>query len=71
MFNTHLSHQHLKDEDAQPPPVHRAGVGGLGEDLRGQELRGSTEGAGAVPKPHPLLTQAKVRNLQVALLIQQ
>jgi len=48
-----LSDEHLEDEDAHPPPVHRSGVVVIRQDLRGQKLRGPTEGGGSIPVTHP------------------
>ena len=52
-MTSHLSHQHLIDEDPQAPPVHCSGVRGVGQDLRGQELWSTTERTGPVPIAHP------------------
>lgn len=46
---TNLSHEHLVDEDAHPPPVHCTGVVVVCQDLGGQKLRSPTEGGGSVP----------------------
>lgn len=53
MRANNLSHEHLVDEDAHPPPVHRPGVVVVREDLRSQKLRSPAEGGGAVSVTHP------------------
>lgn len=50
---TNLSHKHLVDEDAHPPPVHRPGVVVIRQDLRSQKFRSSAECGGAISMPHP------------------
>ena len=58
-ISPHLSHQHLIDEDPQSPPVHCSGVGCIRQDLRGQKLRGPTEGAGPVTVTHSYTQRQK------------
>lgn len=44
MVYTDLPHQHLIDEDPQPPPVHTAGVIAVCQHLWSQELWCATKG---------------------------
>jgi len=67
----YLSHEHLKDENAEPPPVDRPRVRRLCEHLRGKELRRATERARPVTEPHPLLAQAEVCDLEITLRVQK
>lgn len=68
---THLSDEHLENQDAQAPPVDRPRVRGLGEHLGREELGRAAERAGAIAETHALLTQTEIGNLHVALGVQQ
>lgn len=50
--SSYLSHQHLIDEDTQPPPVYCSGVGGISQDFWGQKFWSSAKCAGPVPEAH-------------------
>ena len=67
---THLTDQHLKDEDAETPPVYRPRVRRLSQHLWGEELGRTTERAGTIAVTHTLLTQPEVCYLNKPLLVQ-
>lgn len=48
-----LSHKHLVDEDAHPPPVHCSGVVVVCQDLRSQKFWSPTESRRLVSVTHP------------------
>lgn len=70
-FWFYLSNEHLKNEDAEAPPVDGARVRRLREHFGGEELWGAAEGARAVAVAHALLAQTKVGDFHVSLCIQQ
>ena len=58
-----ISGQHLVDEDAEGPPVHRLVVALGLDDLWGQVLRGPAQGPGPVGDP---LGKPEICDLQVS-----
>ncbi len=63
--------QHLVEQHAQRPPVHREGVVLPAQDLRRDVVGGAAEGGGGVSLPDALLAHAVVGQLDVALVVQE
>lgn len=66
-----LADEHLKDEDAETPPVDGSGVGRLCQHLWRQELGRAAESARPVAETHAFFAQTKVGYFDVAFRVQQ
>lgn len=63
--------QHLKDQDAETPPVDGSRVRGFGQHLGRQKFGRSAESARPVSESHAFLAQSKIGYFHVAFRVQQ